>query len=63
MVVGDKTAELTMVVLSSVVEMSSQKKKKKTLDRELSGGIMSEKDLCVCPVYMRDSKQWQGPQN
>lgn len=62
MVVGDKTAELTMVVLSSVVEMSSQKKKK-TLDRELSGGIMSEKDLCVCPVYMRDSKQWQGPQN
>lgn len=62
MVVGDKTAELTMVVLSSVVEMSSQKNKK-TLDRELSGGIMSEKDLCVCPVYMRDSKQWQGPQN
>lgn len=53
---GDKTAELTMVVLSSVVEMSFQKKKK-TLDRELSGGIMSEKDLCVCPVYMRDSKQ------
>lgn len=57
MVVGDKTAELTMVVLSSVVEMSFQKKKKKTVDRELSGGIMSEKDLCVCPVYMRDSKQ------
>lgn len=55
MVVGDKTAELTMVVLSSV-EMNFQKKKK-TLDRELSGGIMSEKDLCVCPVYMRDSKQ------
>lgn len=57
MVVGDKTAELTMVVLSSVVEMSFQKKQKKTLDRELSGRIMSEKDLCVCPVYMRNNKQ------